>query len=379
MINEADQQLRVFVIEDDPDTCSNLCQILELNGYCVAAARTAAEALAASQVTCAAVILLDRHLPDATAEHILPKLKQFAPQAEILVITGHADLDSAIAALRFGAADYLLKPINPEMLRVRLQRIAQQRQRELELQHARQQTLQSERLAAIGKAMTGLTHESRNALQRSQAGLEMLARRLADRPDLLKLTRRIQKAHNDLHQLYEEVRDYAAPIHLDRQPGNLTDLLNEVWNDLAPRRKGTHACLRQHSTIHGADCHIDRFGFRQVFRNILENALEACSEPIEIEASITEVECNGRPGLRIALRDNGPGLGSETRERIFDEFYTTKTRGTGLGMAISRRIVEAHQGGIELGDGPGTEIILTLPRTPAPDNVSKSLGGDPDR
>jgi len=73
---------------------------------------------------------------------------------------------------------------------------------------------------------------------------------------------------------------------------------------------------------------------------------------------------DGRPALRIAVRDNGPGLSPEQRQRIFDPFFTTKTKGTGLGMAIAKRIIDAHGGRIAVGNvaGPGAEILLTLPR-----------------
>ena len=64
------------------------------------------------------------------------------------------------------------------------------------------------------------------------------------------------------------------------------------------------------------------------------------------------------------MRDDGPGLGPEQKRKIFEPFYTTKTKGTGLGMTIAKRIVEAHGGRIAVGEdgGPGAEIILTLPR-----------------
>ena len=72
-------------------------------------------------------ILLDRRLPDGTAEELLPRLRQLAPEAAILIVTGYADLQGAIAALRQGAADYILKPINPDALRASLARIAERR------------------------------------------------------------------------------------------------------------------------------------------------------------------------------------------------------------------------------------------------------------
>ena len=87
--------------------------------------------------------------------------------------------------------------------------------------------------------------------------------------------------------------------------------------------------------------------------------------PVRVEVTCSEAVLAGRPGVRVAVRDNGPGLNPEQRRRIFEPFYTTKTKGTGLGMAIAKRIVDAHGGRIALADGPGpgAEILLTLPRS----------------
>jgi len=111
-------------------------------------------------------------------------------------------------------------------------------------------------------------------------------------------------------------------------------------------------------------CEVDRLRLGQVFRNVLENALAACDDPVEIAVRWSAAELNGQPAVRVTLRDNGPGLGPEQRARLFEPFYTTKTHGTGLGLAISKRLVEAHGGWIEVGaePGPGAKIIVTLPR-----------------
>ena len=108
---------------------------------------------------------------------------------------------------------------------------------------------------------------------------------------------------------------------------------------------------------------MDRSRLKQVFRNVLDNALAACHDPVEIDVDWAEGEIAGRPAVRIAVRDNGPGLNSEQRRKIFEPFYTTKTQGTGLGLAIARRIVEAHGGRITTGPGPGpgAEILILLP------------------
>src|SRR5262249_17990150 len=109
---------------------------------------------------------------------------------------------------------------------------------------------------------------------------------------------------------------------------------------------------------------IDPFRLEQVFRNILDNALAACADPVNVTISCAEASLEGRPALCISVRDNGPGLTAEQRQRIFEPFFTTKTKGTGLGMAIAQCIVEAHGGHIGVGasEGRGAEILITLPR-----------------
>jgi two-component system sensor kinase FixL len=492
--------LRVLVIDDDADTQANLRDILELDDYHVDAAGTIAEALARDNWADYLAVVLDRRLPDGTAEEVLPRLKRLAPGAAVVIVTGYADLGGAIAAIREGAADYILKPVNPELLRSRLAGIAERRRaaeeidrltkdlqrrvteletlldvipigiglaqdprcarirvnaalarllglppganaslsvppaerpayralrngreldpaelpmqhaaakgvevREVELEIARaggetlsllayaaplfdehgrprgsvsafldvterkraqERALQTERLAAIGQMMTGLAHESGNALARSQACLEMLEWEVQDKPEALDLIGRIQKAQDHLKHLYEEVRGYAAPLKLQREPCDLKLVWRQAWEHLALQRQGRDAALHEHAAGLDLTCAVDPFRLEQVFRNILENALAACRDPVRVEVGCAAAELDGRPAVRAAVRDNGPGLSAEQRARIFEPFFTTKTKGTGLGMAIAKRIVEAHGGRIAVGPGVGggAEIVITLPR-----------------
>jgi PAS domain S-box-containing protein len=477
--------MHVLVVDDDPDTRANLCDVLELDDHRVETAGTVAEVLARQDWSDVAAVILDRRLPDGTAEELLPRLRQRAPDAAVLIVTGYADLHGAIAALRQGAADYILKPINPEALRASLGRVAERRRLTLAkerseaafrtlveaapcsimilrpdntlayfnrlaeeltghaaeevlgrdalsllwpeearpaaaealrrvlagarvrgaetpllcrdgsqrwmiwnaqrlpdyegepavlavgqditgLKQSQERALQAERLAGIGQMMTGLAHESGNALARSQACLEMLELEVQDRPDALDLVNRVKKAQNHLQQLYDEVRGYAAPLKLEREVVAVDTVWRQAWSNLVVRRQGRAARLREDCAGVDLRCAIDPFRLEQVFRNILENALAACHDPVEVTVSAAEDTLDGLPALRVAVRDNGPGLGAEQRQRIFEPFYTTKTKGTGLGMAIAKRIVEAHGGRIAVGPGAGrgAEILLLLPREP---------------
>ena len=482
-----DQELAILIVDDQPDLVQSARRILRLDGYRVDTAASIAELLDRENWPDYFAILLDRRLPDGTIDRHLPQIAQLAPKASLIVATAYVDLDGAMAAIHNGAEDFLLKPIDPEHLRMRLRRLADQRRAETELVHERafaqlildttralilvvdghgcvlrinryfeelcgyqeqeligkslletlipepsaakiaqdfsywyvensrqgsihpiqtksgavceiawwtaplkdadgeilqlvcagrdmtaynelqKKLVQSERLMAIGEAMAGLAHESRNALQRSQACLDLLADQLQDRPDSLELLQSIQRSQNDLHRLYEEVRAFAAPIQIKPQLCNLGNVLQRAWQDV--KTVHAHRSVRFRECVQCDDlyCEVDPFAIAQVFRNILENALQACSDPVEVQIEYTDVdgvEGMGPPAVSVSLRDNGPGIPSEIIQHVFSSFFTTKTNGTGLGLAIAQRIIEAHCGRISANSEcrQGAEFVVTLPR-----------------
>lgn len=229
---------------------------------------------------------------------------------------------------------------------------------------AQEKVLQAERLAVIGQMMTGLVHESGNALARTQACLEMLALEVEDRPAALELITRAQKAQDDLRQLYEEVRGYASPIRLELEDWDLAGIWRQAWQNLAFKRQGRTAELREFSVGVNLRCRIDHFRMEQVFRNIFENSLAACKDPVVVDVRVVETHRGDETALQVRIQDNGPGLNPEQKRRIFEPFFTTKSKGTGLGMAIAKRIMDAHHGDIAVGAGAegGAEIVLTVPR-----------------
>jgi PAS domain S-box-containing protein len=232
------------------------------------------------------------------------------------------------------------------------------------LQQAQQVALQRERLAAIGEMMTGLAHESRNALQRSQACLQRLRWRLHDQTDSLELLERALQAQDDIVRLFDDVRSYAAPVALALARWDLATIWREAWRQVMAGSPGREASLTEDTADLDLYCRVDRYRLSQVFRNALENSAAAVTGPLRVSITCRPAHLAGRDALRISVIDNGPGLDAEQRRRIFEPFYTTKTKGTGLGMPISRRIVEAHGGQITVGEGgpPVAEIVLVLPR-----------------
>ncbi|QDV30282.1 Sensor protein FixL [Planctopirus ephydatiae] len=224
--------------------------------------------------------------------------------------------------------------------------------------------MQAERLAAIGEAMTGLTHESRNALQRSQACLEMLKMVIEGNAKANDLIADIQRAQNDLHALYEDVKEYAAPLNLQWRLNDVGQIVREAWANLSHQRSGrTISFSEDHSDL-GLQCNVDAFALRHVFQNIFDNSLAACADPVKVVVSYSECNIDNVAALQVSVRDNGPGLSPEAQKKVFEPFFTTKTKGTGLGMAICLRIILAHGGEITLVErnGQGAEFLMKIPR-----------------
>jgi signal transduction histidine kinase len=193
----------------------------------------------------------------------------------------------------------------------------------------------------------------------------MLATEVENRPDARGYVRTIEHAQNHLRQLFNEVRGYAAPIVLERDECSLASIWRQAWANLHVERHERRAELVEEHAGVDLTCQVDPFRIEQVFRNILENALAATADAVHVQIKIRCRDANvgSTPALQVSFRDNGPGMTAEQRQRVFEPFFTTKTSGTGLGMAIARRIVEAHGGEIAAVDCPsGAEIVVTLPK-----------------
>ena len=234
-----------------------------------------------------------------------------------------------------------------------------------DLRDAQDRLVQSERLAAIGQMMAALAHESRNAIQRAQACLEMLELDLSDQSELLDLNTRARAALDELNRLYEEVRGYAAPVKVDRQPCDLCALSRDIWAQIGETHADKQINFDTENNGFDCVCHVDKHHISQVIRNILENAYAACEQSGRIEIHCSEAKLGDAAALGMAFRDDGHGLTREHSQKLFEPFFTTKSKGTGLGMAIAKRIVDAHNGDIRVGNShtPGAEILLTLPRS----------------
>jgi signal transduction histidine kinase len=216
-----------------------------------------------------------------------------------------------------------------------------------------------EKLALMGEMAAVMAHEVRNPLGSIQGAAEILSDKVGNDPEAKRYTsiltaevRRLGKVVTDLLVSARRESGEKAPVQVN---GILRDMVS-LYSQTARKkniRVGEHYS-KELPSVFGSEVRL-----RQVFINIFLNAVEAVKSEGEIAVSTRKIDS----GVLVSVRDNGPGIPIGEREKIFDLFHTTKQGGTGIGLAISRRIVEEHGGKIEIrsGEGNGTEMLITLP------------------
>jgi signal transduction histidine kinase len=225
---------------------------------------------------------------------------------------------------------------------------------------AQERAVRSERLAAIGQTLATISHEAKNELLGLRFGLEQLTRSWDDRDEAADLIAEMLESQGRLWTLFEDVRGYAAPIRLKLEKVSLP----EVWRRAARSldAKGARFTLAEDFDPENCESVIDAFRMEQIFRNLFENSIAACGESARIEVQCRCGMWRGEPAMLVIVRDSGPGVPEELRDRLFEPFFTTKPHGTGLGLSVCRRVIDAHHGEMALlTSGSGAAFQITLP------------------
>ncbi len=218
------------------------------------------------------------------------------------------------------------------------------------------------RLDAMSEMAAGIAHEIRNPLTAIRGAGQLQAADLEDGnwEGAKKYQQIIADEIQRLDSILGSFQDFTRPIDLNREPRSLNELVERTVS--MARMEDLEVGLKTDLDAAIPDLEVDPSLLRQVFINLILNASEACEQDGVLVISTKWAS----PWAVVDFRDNGPGIPRELRRKIFDPFFSTKAEGSGIGLAICSRIINAHDGRIEVtgdaGSGGHIRIHLRGPR-----------------
>jgi hypothetical protein len=218
-----------------------------------------------------------------------------------------------------------------------------------ELRDSQDQLLRAERLSAVGKLATRLSHELRNPIVSIGGFARLIAKNLPSEDPNREYINVIIDEVTRVETMMAEVLDFVRPKEPTFRPTDVNELIRRVVATLQPSIEAEQIAVELDLDAKLAPAEIDPLQISQVLINLVRNGLEAMS-PGGI-LSVRSSPCED--GVRIEVQDTGAGIAPEYQGRLFDEFFTTKASGVGLGLAIAHQTVHHHGGSIELRSRPG--------------------------
>ena len=372
---------RVLLVDDEAGIRKVLGIALADSGYEVTTAENGEAALSLFRELKPPIVLTDIKMPDMDGIELLQHIKAESPDTEVIMFTGHGDMELAIKSLKYDATDFVTKPINDEILeialkrareRIHLRRQLREHTENLErlVEEKTRDLLEAERMAAVGQTVAELSHTIKNIANSLKGSIFVLGKgvELDEKEYILEGWRMVESNVEKIKNLSLDLLHYGkyAKAQLSRCDPNRP--AEEVLQLMAAKARDDGVRLEAELSPDLATVRMDPDGIQRCLMNLIGNAIDACRDNAacsrDKQVGLRTLALKGG-GVEYQVCDNGCGMDGDVQQRLFQSFFSTKgTEGTGIGLMMTKRIVDQHQGTIEVKSRPGEGTTMTI-RLPA--------------
>ena len=380
-------------VDDSATVLAQAAFLLEEAGFEVLRAETAREA----QRVCRSagrlhVGFIDKQLPDDSGLNLIPKIKKLHPHCELIMITGTPTFESAVAAFKWGAMDFIEKPLRPDALRNLAKSAAEKVRLREDNARLEQQLARAQRMEAVGRLAGGIAHDFNNVLMAIITSAAFLREDVVEgdprQEDIDGILKAAESASRLVRQLLVFSRDDAAPTSSNDVNGCIRRL-----ERILRRTLPSEIDLVMQLSDDTGNIELNLSHLEQLVMNLVINARDAMPSGGElvVETRRTGVGA-GAAGATILpageyaelrVTDSGIGMTEDVKQSIFEPFFTTKDegKGTGLGLSTCYGIANAARGAILVDSelGRGSTFRVLLPASVAPSASRSRLPAEDER
>ena len=362
------KKYKILVVDDEPDARFLLSEILG-EGHEVVAVENVEMALEKLESEKPDIVLTDIKMPGENGISLLVKIKKIRTDIPVLLLTGHGDKQMAIDAVRNGAFDFLEKPFEDEEILSAVSRAISILDLKRRLHETQARSLQSEKMATLGMMAGGIAHEINTPLNTILLQASTIRgeaeKKTPNKEALIRMAQDISGVVTRISKIIKSLQAFSRGKTNDPfLDTKVIHIIEHVTNLCSKRfvEEGVELAVDQVSAEHlMIQCRESEIA--QVIFNLINNSKDAVEKLQEKWVRLETRDVGD--SLQIIVKDSGPGIPKNIRERIFQPFFTTKEvgRGTGLGLSVSIGIIESHHGKLTLDEYDAhTTFIIQLPK-----------------